>query len=200
MTKTTSAAGRAFIQKWEGCRLDAYKDGAGVWTIGYGHTSMAGPPKVVPGLRITMAEADAILARDLGRYEAGVSKAVTRVPSQQQFDAMVSLCYNIGEGAFARSSVVRHFNSGDMDKAVASFALFRKSGGKVVQGLVNRRAAEAALFRKPATAPQKPAEPVRAVLAPSQTEAPSLPPVATPAARLSLWGWLKRLFAARATK
>jgi len=126
MTKVTSAAGRAFIQKWEGCRLDAYKDVAGILTIGYGHTSMAGPPKVVPGLRITMAEADAILARDLGRYEAGVSKAVTRVPSQHQFDAMVSLCYNIGEGAFARSSVVRHFNAGDMDKAAASY----QAGGK----------------------------------------------------------------------
>lgn len=200
MTKVTSAAGRAFIQKWEGCRLDAYKDVAGVWTIGYGHTSMAGPPKVVPGLRITMAEADAILARDLGRYEAGVSKAVTRVPSQHQFDAMVSLCYNIGEGAFARSSVVRHFNSGDLDKAAASFALFRKSGGKVVQGLVNRRAAEAALFRKPATAPNKPAEAVPAVLAPSQPATPETPPAARkPAtAGFSLWGWLKRLFAASA--
>lgn len=200
MTKVTSAAGRAFIQKWEGCRLDAYKDVAGVWTIGYGHTSMAGPPKVVPGLRITMAEADAILARDLGRYEAGVSNAVTRVPSQHQFDAMVSLCYNIGEGAFARSSVVRHFNAGDMDKAAASFALFRKSGGKVVQGLVNRRAAEAALFRKPATAPSKPAEAVPDVSAPSQPATPETPPAAreTATAGFSLWGWLKRLFAASA--
>lgn len=196
MTKVTSAAGRAFIQKWEGCRLDAYKDVAGVWTIGYGHTSMAGPPKVVPGLRITMTEADAILARDLGRYEAGVSKAITRPATQNQFDAMVSLCYNIGEGAFARSSVVRHFNAGDMDKAAASFALFRKSGGKVVQGLVNRRAAEAALFRKPAAAPSKPAEPVRAVLAPVQPATTETPPAARKPA--TLWGWLKRLFAVSA--
>lgn len=167
----TSSHGIKLIKRFEGCELEAYKDIVGVWTIGYGHTSMAGPPKVEPGMKITQAEAEEILVRDLVKYEAGVSKALTRPPTQFQFDAMVSLCYNIGPAAFTKSSVVRHFNAGNVELAANSFLRWRKAGGKIVQGLVNRRTAEKNLFLTTAIAAPAPKfEPV----VPAPVKAPTL--------------------------
>lgn len=145
----TNRPGLSLIKKWEGFRSKAYQDSVGVWTIGYGHTSAAGAPVVRPGMTISRAEAERILARDLRQYERAVSEAIgnARVTANQ-FAAMVSLCYNIGPGAFKRSSLVRHVRNGDMDAAAKAFALYRKAGGKVLEGLVRRRADEAALFRK----------------------------------------------------
>ena len=101
-----SPEGRRRLSQREGTKLKAYRDSVGVWTIGIGHTSMAGPPQVTPGLTISKEECDAIFARDLIKYENAVNNAV-KVPLQQnEFDALVSLCYNIGPGALARSSVV----------------------------------------------------------------------------------------------
>ena len=82
----------------------------------------------------------------LRKYEAAVDKALTRLPSQAQFDAMASLCWNIGPGNFAKSSVVRRFNDGNLMGAGDAFRLWNKAGGKVLKGLVNRREAERALF------------------------------------------------------
>jgi lysozyme len=137
-----SRLGIDLITRWEGCKLDAYKDGGGVWTIGYGHTSMAGAPEVKKGLKITLQDAKDIFVRDIVRYEAAVSKALTRTPTQAQFDAMVSLCYNIGPGAFAGSTLVRKFNAGDVAGAHKAFGSWIKDNGKVVKGLQNRRADE----------------------------------------------------------
>lgn|SRR5574341_287072 len=154
----TNANGLALIRQWEGCKLTAYKDVVGVWTVGFGHTSMAGPPKVTPGLKLTQAEADDLLVMDLIRYEVAVLRALKRDPSDNQFSAMVSLCYNIGENAFAASSVVKHFNAGDTAKAANAFLMWRKARNpktgnlEVVQGLLNRRQAEMALFLKPSAA------------------------------------------------
>ena len=142
----TGQKGLALIKSFEGLVLTAYKDPVGVWTIGYGHTAAAGSPKPSAGMKITAVEAADILSRDLGQYEAGVTKALRRVPSQDQFDAMVSLCFNIGPGAFGKSSVVRFFNDGNFDMAAASFLLWRKAGGKFLSGLVRRREAERQLF------------------------------------------------------
>lgn len=164
----TNASGLTLIKKWEGLRLDAYTCPAGVWTIGYGHTSAAGPPAVSKGMRITEAEAESVLVRDLGRYEAAVSKAITRQATANQFSAMVSLCFNIGPGAFAGSTLVKRFNAGDEPGAADAFLMWRKAGGKVLPGLEARRAAERKLFLA-AGAPEKPAEAVP-------------PPPATPAA------------------
>jgi len=175
----TSSHGIKLIKRFEGCELEAYKDLVGVWTIGYGHTSMAGPPKVEPGMKITQAEAEDILVRDLVKYETGVSKALTKVPMQNQFDAMISLCYNIGVAGFSKSSIVRHFNAGNVELAANSFLLWKKAGGKVVQGLVNRRTAERELFLT--------------VAAPAPKFEPVVPaPVAPPAP--SLWGKIKAWF------
>jgi len=142
----TSPEGIIAIIEREGMKLKAYKDVVGVWTICAGHTSRAGPPKVYPGMTCTLTECTNILANDLKKYEAAVDAAITKPMTQDQFDAMVSLCYNIGPFAFKRSSVVRHFNNGNIAKAGDSFLLWNKAGGKIVQGLVNRRKKERLQF------------------------------------------------------
>lgn len=145
----TSNAGLDLIKKWEGLRLTAYPDPATKgepYTIGYGHTSLAGPPKVTPGMRISSTEATEILKDDLKKFEDTVSKLLKRTPTQSQFDAMVSLTYNIGGKNFQNSTVLRKFNAGDIPGAAEAFMLFVKANGKTMQGLVNRRADERALF------------------------------------------------------
>lgn len=149
----TSRTGIALIKKWEGCRLSSYQCSAGVWTIGYGLTSAAGIIPVKPGMKITQAQADEYLVASLVKYEAAVQNALRRSPNQNQFDACVSLCFNIGPGAFAGSSIVRRFNEGDAQGAADAFRLWNKAGGKVLQGLVNRREEERALFLRPSVAP-----------------------------------------------
>ena len=170
----TSQAGLDLIKRWEGLRLQAYRCSANVLTIGYGHTSAAGEPKVVEGMKITQADAEAILARDLGRYEAAVSKAITRPMTQPQFDALVSLCYNIGPGAFSQSTVARRFNAGDIAGAADAILMWNKAGGKELQGLTNRRQDERRMFLSAAPAP--PAEPVRPAPAPLPPNAPETLP------------------------
>jgi Phage-related lysozyme (muraminidase) len=135
------AAGLAIIKKYEGLRLTAYLCPANIWTIGYGSTG----PHVKPGLTITAAAADALLQKDLDRFEAAVAKGALR-SSQAQFDAMVALAFNIGTTAFLGSTLLRKHNAGDFPGARAEFARWNKSGGKVLAGLSNRRAAEAALY------------------------------------------------------
>lgn len=134
--------GLALIKRWEGLRLQAYLCPAGVWTIGYGHTG----PDVTPGLVITEAYAEALLRQDLRTFEDGVSRLVTAPLTDNQFSALVSLAFNIGLGAFARSTLLRKLNAGDYAGAQAQFHVWNKAGGKVLPGLVNRRAGEAALF------------------------------------------------------
>ena len=144
-----NAAGLDLIKSFEGLRLKAYKCSAGVDTIGYGHTSAAGEPKVTPRMTITAAEAEKILARDLGKYEQAVDKAVTVKPTPNQFAAMVSLCYNIGPGNFAGSSVVRRLNAGDVKGAAEAFLMWNKVHGRALAGLTRRREAERKLFLTP---------------------------------------------------
>lgn len=192
----TSRDGIELIKRWEGCRLKAYPDPATngePYTIGYGLTSAAGIVPVVKGMTITQQQADDYLVQSLVKYEAAVMKALTRSPSQPQFDAMTSLCYNIGPGSFAKSSVVKKFNKGDIPGAADAFLLWNKAGGKVMQGLVNRREAERAMFLRAApVAPEKPVEPVAPPPAPIPTpepEAPVAPPKApeTPAQNIAKW-------------
>lgn len=172
----TSKAGLDLIKKFEGCKLTAYRCPAGVWTIGYGHTSAAGEPKVMEGMKITAQEAERILAQDLVKYEKAVERVILRPMTQHQFDALVSLCFNIGQGALAGSSVVRRFNSGDIQGAADAFLMWTKAGGKELQGLVNRRKDERALFLK-AEATQRPAEPLAPSPAPTLPPSPETPPV-----------------------
>ena len=130
------------IKHFEGVKLRAYLCPANVWTIGYGSTG----PHVKPGMTISLAEAERLLRDDLVRFEAGVL-ARADDPSPAEFGAMVSLAFNIGLGAFNRSSVLRHHNAGNKQAAAGAFALWNKGGGRVLPGLTRRRNAEAALYR-----------------------------------------------------
>ena len=143
----TSDRGLALIREFEGCELEAYRDAVGVWTVGYGHTAAAGEPRPAPGMRITQEEAEAILRRDLGQYERAVAKATVVPLTQSQFDAMVSLCFNIGPAAFKRSSVCRFVNEGQPDRAADAFLMWNRAGGRELRGLTRRREAERALFK-----------------------------------------------------
>lgn len=145
----TSANGRAAIRMREGVRLKAYRDSVGVLTIGCGHTTAAGPPTVTAGLTITEAECDAILSRDLTKFEA-VINALVKVPlSQNAFDALASFVFNVGGGAFAKSTLLKRLNAGDKAGAADQFLVWNKAGGKTLQGLVNRRRAERKQFLTP---------------------------------------------------
>ena len=140
------ARGIILIKSFEGLRLNAYPDpgtGGAPWTIGYGHTG----PDVYPGLKITEAEAEALLRKDLARFERGVDRLIEGAfTSQVQFDAMVSLAYNIGLGGFQRSSVLRHHRAGNKLRAAASFLMWVKAAGRTLPGLVRRRNAERKLY------------------------------------------------------
>lgn len=144
--QTTSAAGRKAITDREGNILTAYQDSVGIWTIGVGHTSAAGIPKVSKGLKITAAESDEILSRDLKTFEAGVRAAVKVPLSQNEFDALVSLAFNIGVGAFSKSTLVKKLNAGDRAGAADQFLVWNKAGGKPLKGLTTRRQAERKQF------------------------------------------------------
>ena len=100
-----SPAGRAAIRQREGCRLSAYRDSRGIWTIGVGHVDMT-PPVACAGMRITTAQADQYLAADLAPVEAAIATSVLVPLSQNQCDALASLAFNIGTGGFKRSTVV----------------------------------------------------------------------------------------------
>jgi len=145
---TYSEEGLALTKGFEGLRLTAYQDVAGVWTIGYGHTG----PEVVSGMTISEAEAEALLLADLAEAIACVNQAVTGALSQCQFDALVDFCFNAGRGNFLNSTLLRKLNLGDVAGAAAQLGLWIHAGGKVVAGLVRRRKAEATLFLSVSTA------------------------------------------------
>ena len=122
----TSASGRAAIAQREGNKLKAYRDTKGIWTIGVGHTAAAGAPAPKAGMAITAAQSDEILTRDLADAEAAVNSAVKVPVSQAQFDAMVSLAFNIGNSAFKKSTLVKRLNSGDVAGAGEAFMMWNK--------------------------------------------------------------------------
>ncbi|MCH4540216.1 lysozyme [Ochrobactrum sp. A-1] len=149
----TSTAGRKLIEQREGVELTAYKDSAGIWTIGVGHTSAAGAPKVTPGMKITAAEASEILSRDLATFEAAVSSAVKVPLNQNEFDALVSFAFNVGAGAFKSSTLLKRLNAGDRQAAADQFLVWNKitiNGKKqALKGLTIRREAERKQFLTP---------------------------------------------------
>lgn len=140
----TSQNGLSFIEQHEGKRLAAYRDGGQVLTIGVGHTG----PDVYPGMTITHLEAMQLLAKDVVHAEQGVNSAVKVPLTQNQFDALVSLTFNIGVTAFTSSTLLKKLNRGDYAGASAQFERWCRDNGRMVQGLLNRRRNEAALFNK----------------------------------------------------
>ncbi|HEY4011653.1 MAG TPA: lysozyme [Acidobacteriaceae bacterium] len=137
-----SGKGLALTEQWEGYRLIAYQDQVGVWTIGYGHTGA----DVTPGLTITQQQAEALLARDILVAARCVNTTVKLPLTQCEFDALVDLVFNLGMGAFVRSTLLAELNGGNIAAAAAQFACWDRAGGVVVAGLLKRRQTEADLF------------------------------------------------------
>ena len=133
--------GLALIKKFEGCELKAYQCSAGVWTIGYGHTK-----DVVEGMTITQEEAEQMLVDELHEYESYIDKYVTVALNQNQFDALVSWVYNLGPANLSASTMLKVLNSGEYEDVPAQMKRWNKAGGKVLEGLIRRREAEACLF------------------------------------------------------
>lgn len=140
--RTISAIGLALVKRFEGLRLTAYQDCAGVWTIGYGHTGT----NVQADLAITGSQAEELLMRDLHSAEVCVSQAVQAELTQGQFDALVDFCFNLGPRRLLSSTLLRYVNAGNMHGAATQFGMWVHAGGKVQPGLVARRRAEAELF------------------------------------------------------
>ncbi|WP_238327294.1 lysozyme [Rodentibacter pneumotropicus] len=141
-----SEKGIEFIRQAEGEKLTAYPDIVGVWTIGVGHTGFVDGKSVSRGMAITKEKSKEILIADLKRFESAVNSAVKVSLAQNQFDALVSLAFNIGEGAFTRSTLVKKLNAGDYKGAAEQFLVWKNAGGRVSQGLLNRRKREKVLF------------------------------------------------------
>jgi lysozyme len=139
----TSAAGVSFIAAHEGVVTRAYRDAAGIWTIGVGHTAAAGPPIPARGMTVTRDEAMAILAADLPGYERDVEAALGPV-AQTAFDGAVSFDFNTG--AIARASWVTHYRAGRRDAARSALLRWTTAGGRRLAGLVRRREDEARLI------------------------------------------------------
>ena len=137
----TSQRGLDLIKSFEGLRLSAYKCPADVWTIGWGTTA-----GVTPGQTITKERAEELLREDVKRFEAQVLRLVKVPLTQGQLDALTSFVYNLGAGNLSNSTLLRLLNAGDYKGAAAQFDRWTKAGGKVLAGLVRRRAAERALF------------------------------------------------------
>lgn len=141
-----SQKGLDLIKEFEGLRLEAYKCSAGVATVGWGHTG----PDVKLGMKITEDQAEALLKQDLAKFERGVLEALGDAPTtENQFSALVSLAYNIGLGAFRKSTALREHKAGNSKRAVAGIMMWVKANNKILGGLVRRRRAEAALYASP---------------------------------------------------
>ena len=139
--RKTSERGLALIKKYEGLRTNAYLCPANVWTIGYGHTK-----GVKQGMMISHQDAEKLLKEDLAYFELAVYSAVKVPLTQNQFDALVSLAFNIGVGAFNQSTLLRWLNRKHYISAAEQFLRWTRGGGKVLPGLVKRRKEEYELF------------------------------------------------------
>ncbi|MFZ5201594.1 lysozyme [Enterobacter kobei] len=142
----TSEKGIALIKQFEGCKLTAYQDSVGVWTIGYGWTQPVDGKPIRAGMTIKQETAERLLKTGLVSYESDVSRLVKVGLTQWQFDALVSFTYNLGARSLSTSTLLRKLNAGDYAGASDEFLRWNKAGGKVLNGLTRRREAERALF------------------------------------------------------
>ena len=137
----TSQNGIELIKEFEGRRLGAYQDSVGVWTIGYGHTKDVWEERL-----IIKSTADRLLAEDLAEFEKYLDSLVKVELNQNQFDALISWTFNLGVGNLIESTLLKKLNAGDYDAIPDEIRRWNKAGGEVLEGLVRRREAEAALF------------------------------------------------------
>lgn len=132
-----SKTGIALTERFEGCRLAAYRDGAGVLTIGYGHTN-----HVISGMTCTQEQADFWLQQDISEAANAVNKFVDIQLTQPEFDALTDFVFNLGIGAFYKSTMLKDLNAGKIAEAADQFPLWDHDAGHVVAGLLRRRVAE----------------------------------------------------------
>lgn len=151
MARTVNAETLSLVKQWEGFQPNAYPDPGSVdgnpWTIGYGTTRIAGKP-IKKGQQITEGEASRLLMIELDRIAAIVERLIKVSLTDNQFGALVSFTYNVGDDAFAKSTLLKKLNAGDYAGVPAQLARWNKNDGKVMPGLTNRRAAEAGLWAK----------------------------------------------------
>jgi lysozyme len=171
----TNAAGLSLIRQAEGLRLRAYLCPANVWTIGIGTTVYPDGRKVRSGDKCTEQQADRYLAHDLQEFERAVAAMVTVPVTSNQFSALVSLAYNVGISALRGSTLLRLLNAGDYAGAANQFPRWNRGGGRVLPGLVKRRAAERDLFLSADSAPQHAVGLLAATDMPTHEEKPVLP-------------------------
>lgn len=141
--------GIALIKRFEGFSLTAYPDpgtGGEPYTIAYGWTGKVDGKSIKPGMKIDVVTADRLLRTGVVSFDQAVSKMLKVSVTQNQYDALVSLAYNIGTRALSSSTLMKKLNSGDVKGAADEFLRWNKSGGKVLNGLTRRREAERALF------------------------------------------------------
>ncbi|QIC87521.1 lysozyme [Serratia liquefaciens] len=141
-----SNKGISLIKEFEGCKLKAYQDSVGVWTLGYGWTQPVDGRKIGPGMVIDQATAERLLKCGLVQYEQGVNQLVKVIITQGQFDALVSFSYNLGLRSLSTSTLLRKLNAGDKQGAADEFGKWVNAGGVRLNGLVKRREAERKLF------------------------------------------------------
>lgn len=140
-----SDKGIEFLIKEEGEVLTAYKCQVGVWTIGVGHTGK----DVVPGMEISKEKSRELLKLDLRRFENIVNKSINGTLKQHEFDALVSLAFNIGVSAFSKSTLVKRINAGaDIKDIEVAWKMWRMGGGKVLPILVRRREKEIKMYKE----------------------------------------------------
>lgn len=147
MARQTNPDGVDLIKHFESLRLSAYQDSVGIWTIGYGHTDGGkNTGKITGGMTIDEPQAEAYLRADLGHFEQAVEKIVTCDLNDNQFAALVSFSFNLGEGNLKASTLLKKLNAGDYFGAAGEFKQWSKAGGKRLGGLVRRRLSERNLF------------------------------------------------------
>ena len=136
-----SQEGISLIKKFEGCELEAYQCAAGVWTIGYGSTK-----DVKEGDTLTQKEADNLLLHEMQEYEDYIKELVKVPLKQNQFDALVSWVFNLGPANLKASTMLKFLNAGDYHLIPSQIKRWNKASGKVLEGLIRRREAEALMF------------------------------------------------------
>lgn len=142
-TRRINEEGLALIKEYEGLHLTAYQCPGRVWTIGYGHTRTT-----LPFMKITKEEAEDLLREDVAVAERAVCRLVEVPLSDNQFAALVSFVFNVGIGNMERSTLLKLLNRGWYDQVPAQLTRWNKIAGETLGGLVRRRAAEAALWRR----------------------------------------------------
>ena len=133
--------GTKILKFFEGCKLTAYQDSVGVWTIGYGHTK-----GVHAGMSITQEEAEQMLLTEFEEYEGYIEKYVDVELTQEQFDALTVWVYNLGPTNFRKSTLLKRLNEGNFEDVPSQIKRWDKAGGQTLSGLTKRRASEAHLF------------------------------------------------------